>query len=220
MQHKMSYELFSKRGKRNEELGKDNEDSINVVTNGQYVFAILSDGAGSSKYAKEAADTTVEAASRYCFENSAKAFVDIKFFAEKLIFEIQYRLDQRARLLKTKFSEMICTLVLLGIDTKSKSYFTIHIGDGIIAKQDKDNWKIISFPENGRHKNTTFFCNSPTVFKHTRIKEKSYDSDESFFLASDGCFVGKYLSCEYLESIEKKLFQVMDDDISYCYINF
>lgn len=47
MQRKISYEIFSEAGEYHKSIGKENEDAINVVTNGDYMFFLFSDGAGS-----------------------------------------------------------------------------------------------------------------------------------------------------------------------------
>lgn len=217
MQHKISYEMFSHVGEYHTQNGIENQDSINVITNDQYAFAILSDGAGSSQYAKVAADTTVKAASQYCFENSNKAFLDNEKFAKSLIFEIQHKLDQTAKLLEAKLSEMTCTLVLLGIDTKNHTYFTIHIGDGLIAKKHDDNWEIISHPENGPSKQYTYFVNSPVVFKHTRVTAELFSKQDVFFISTDGYFQ----ECNFLDQIIERInngFLCQKDDVTYCKI--
>lgn len=220
MHQKISYEIFSERGKYHEEQGKENEDAINVVTNGDYIFAILSDGAGSSKFAKEAAQTTVKAASDYCYTNSQAIFVDSENEVKKMIFDLQQKLDEKATDIGTTLSKMISTLVILCIDKNCKKYMTIHVGDGLVAQADNDKWKIISFPENGPTNKYTYFTNSPLVFKHLRINFGKFDVQDEFFVSTDGYFENCCFTEQYINKISCNKETDNGDDVTYCKIDF
>lgn len=218
MHQKISYEIFSKRGIIHEKQGRENEDAINVVTNGDYMFVILSDGAGSSDFAKEAALTTVETASNFCYDNSSEFFKSIEIAAKKLVFDIQTDLDKKAMEMDTELSKMVSTLVVLGLEKSTNRYVTIHIGDGLIALKNI-TWEIISYPENGPTKQYTYFVNSPLVFKHLRINEGDYNIDDEFFISTDGYFehcnfIKQYINCLIDNCREKR-----NDDTTYCRIN-
>lgn len=218
MQQKISYEIFSERGKLHEELGMENEDAINVVTNGDYLFVILSDGAGSSKFAKEAAQTTVKTVSDFCYNNSVDFFISTEITAKKLMFDVQADLDKRAIEIGTILSEMMSTLVLLAVKKSTMKYITIHIGDGLIALRN-DEWKIISYPENGPTKQYTYFTNSPLVFRHLRITAGKYNIQDKFFVSTDGYFENCSFTEQYISEINcNKLANSKDDDVTYCKI--
>lgn len=220
MQQKISYEIFSERGKYHEEQGKENEDAINIVTNGNYVFAILSDGAGSSKFAKEASETTVKACSDFCFENSKKLFNETEITVKKLIFDIQTSLEQKATEVGIELSDMICTLVILGINKSTNKYVTIHVGDGLIALNDNKKWNIISYPENGATKQYTYFVNSPFVFKHLRVYKGKFNINDEFFISSDGYFENCNFTEEYINCLSKSCPKKHNDDTTYCQMKF
>lgn len=218
MQQKISYEIFSERGKLHEELEKENEDAINIVTNGDYIFVILSDGAGSSKFAKEAAQTTVKAVSNFCYNSSSDFFKSTEITSKKLIFNLQADLDKRAGKIGTSLSEMMSTLVVLALEKSTMKYVTIHIGDGLIALRNEE-WKIISYPENGPTKKYTYFTNSPLVFKHLRITTGKYNIQDSFFISTDGYFENCNFTKQYISQIDcNKLANSKDDDVTYCKI--
>lgn len=220
MQQKISYEIFSERGKYHEEQGKENEDAINVVTNGDYMFVILSDGAGSSKFAKEAAEITVKASSDFCFENSKQLFNETEITAKKLIFDIQTDLEQKAKEIGTELSKMVSTLGILGIDKNTNKHITIHVGDGLIALNKSNEWNIVSYPENGPTKQYTYFVNSPLVFKHLRINKGEHSVDDEFFVSTDGYFENCNFAEELIRKIERPQKSASTDDTTYCRINF
>lgn len=219
MHQKISYEIFSKRGKYHEEQGKGNEDAINVVINGDYIFVILSDGAGSSDFAKEAALTTVETVSRYCYKN-AKEIFEKKETIKGLVFDLQRSLKRKALKINTDLSNMLATLVVLAINSTTKKYATIHIGDGLIAQGIDNNWKIISYPEHGPTYQYTYFTNSKNVFKHLRINEGECQNVKEFIVSSDGLFEDCYSSNQMTKRLSFLSGNSFSDDTTYCKVFF
>ena len=183
---------------------------------------MISDGAGSSDFAKEAAWCTVNATADFCYNNSSEFFTDKQEqIARNLIFDIQQALYEQATKLNTDLSEMMCTLVLLCIDTKTMQYTTIHVGDGLITKICDDKTEIISYPENGVTKQYTYMVNSPSVMKHLRIKSGIYDPKAHFFACTDGAVENCYSTQEYLKRIiEIENFDSFQDDSTYCFCSF
>lgn len=217
MHQKINYEIFSKRGKLHEKQGKENEDAINVVTNGDYIFAILSDGAGSGPLPKLSSQCTVDEVGKECLIKSTEMFSSNDKL-KNLIYNLQSRLKETALENACKLSDMMATLVVVGIDLKNKRYIVIHVGDGLVAKVEDNEWRIVSYPENGYSKNSTYFPNSSNVYSHLRIKFGTFGPNEKFFLGTDGCFEGLYLSDDYISIVENKNIAVGNDDVSYCYI--
>lgn len=130
---------------------------------------------------------------------------------------MQQALFERAQELNTNLSQMMCTLILLAVNTKTMQYVTVHIGDGLIAKATKDKTKIISYPENGATKQYTYMVNSPNVMKHLRIKSDTFESDAKFFVCTDGVTENCYSTNQYVEqiqSVEKII--CLKDDATYC----
>lgn len=204
-------------GEYHKSKGKENEDAYKILVNGDYVYCIVSDGAGSSNFAKEAAWCTVDAAGDFCYKNGKEFFIDEKDNAKHLIFNVQQALFERAKELKTDLSQMMCTIVLLAINTKTHQYVTVHIGDGLIAKMTKDKTEIISYPENGVTKQYTYMVNSPNVMKHLRIKSSDFKSKTEFFVCTDGAVEDCYSTNQYIERIQSvKKCKTFNDDATYC----
>lgn len=210
-------ETFSQVGEYHKSKGKENEDAYKILVNGDYVYCIVSDGAGSSSFAKEAAWCTVDAAGDFCYKNGSEFFKDEKENARYLVFEVQQALFERAKELNTDLSQMMCTLVLLAVNTKTKQYVTVHIGDGLIAKTTKDKTKIVSYPENGVTKQYTYMVNSPNVMKHLRVKSSDYERETEFFVCTDGTVENCYSTNQYIERIQNvKKCKIFNDDATYC----
>lgn len=214
-------ETFSQVGEYHKSKGKENEDAYKILVNGDYVYCIVSDGAGSSSFAKEAAWCTVDAAGDFCYKNGSEFFKDEKENARYLVFEVQQALFERAKELNTDLSQMMCTLVLLAVNTKTKQYVTVHIGDGLIAKTTKDKAKIVSYPENGVTKQYTYMVNSPNVMKHLRVKSSDYECETEFFVGTDGAVEDCYSTNQYIERILRiKKYKSFNDDATYCLIQY
>lgn len=218
----IKYEIFTQAGAIHAKQGKENEDSVRVIENGDSFFCIMSDGAGSSELAKQASQLTVNEAACFFEHNSSKFFheLDGKEQAEKtLVFNVQQALFEEAKKYNTDLLEMMCTLLIIGIDKENKRYVTFHVGDGLIAKMKNDKVDIISYPENGATKQYTYFVNSPDVFNHLRISSGKFDDEESFFIATDGYFEGCNNSKDYKKRIREIDCPVLhQDDVTCCII--
>lgn len=212
---KVNYEVYSKPGQYHELYGKENEDSINIVSNSNYIFVILADGCGSSDFGKISAQLTVDFVSQYSNKYSEELFLSNKKTVEDMIINLQQTLEEKAKQLGTTIKEMECTLVMLCVDLIKKIYLTIHIGDGLVAKKGNQEWEIVSYPENGTLRRYTYFVNEPSVFNHLRVNCGSYDKETYFLVASDGLFENCFNTTQYIERIDTKLAQ-HKDDTSYC----
>ena len=63
----------------------------------------------------------------------------------------------------------------------------IHIGDGFIFGCDEnDHTYLLSEPENGEERNTTYFLSSFSAFDHIRIQKQIPDSLINIIMCSDG----------------------------------
>jgi len=70
---------------------------------------------------------------------------------------------------------------------KGLYYITGHIGDGGILSLSGSEMKILSMPENGEYKNTTFFFTEDDANEHFRICiNKLEDERSAFLICTDG----------------------------------
>ena len=112
----------------------------------------------------------------------------------------------------------MCTLVLLCLDMESKQYVTVHVGDGLVARQTHKGIEIISYPENGITKQFTYFVNAKNVFDHLYVEKNDYIENDVFFIGSDGVFEQCSVTQEYQERIAmyKPINNSLIDDATYC----
>lgn len=191
-----------------------------MVVNGDYFYCVISDGAGSSEFAKEAAWCTVNTTADFCYSNGSEFFTDKREqIARNLIFNIQQALYEKAKKLNTDLSQMMCTLVLLCIDTKSMQYTTVHIGDGLVAKVTDNKTEIISYPENGVTKQYTYMVNSEYVIKHIRISNGCCNAKDVFLMCSDGIYAENDFFI-FVKNYKKIFNKQYEDDVSYCIFKF
>ena len=217
----ITYEVFSKPGRFHKKNERPNEDALVVLEKEDYVCCFLSDGAGSSPFAKEASFTTVQSANDYCASHFDDFFDETNraIITKELVFNIQQKLYEKANELKTELSQMTSTLIVFGINKKTSEYIIIHIGDGLVAGIKNNNTTILSFPENGITKQYTYFVNSSSVFDHLRTTRGKYTENEMFFIGSDGCFENCYTDIGYETRIKTiKNYTEFEDDVSYCII--
>jgi hypothetical protein len=177
--------------------GQPCQDASQVGTSqdGNWLVAVLSDGAGSAARSKEGSELAVnffgEGMLNLCKELDTRqpgSWIND--------FVIQKVLDLRQKLREVggtdNLKDFHCTLLaaLLG----ERGGFAIHIGDGAIfggkiSKLENKSWidnesYFCSAPENGEYANETFFLTDGNWIKHLRITPLT-DLDW-IFLGSDG----------------------------------
>ena len=215
----MNIQIVSRAGKCHDFDPQKNEDAVSSLVGERYAFFCISDGAGSSQYAKDAAWTTVNTVMKCCEKYGSDFFKKNKKLVQKrLIIDIQRSLKQKSDESKTTLSNMMSTLVLLGIDLHTKEYFTVHVGDGLITKKTPQSMGVISYPENGVTKSYTYFINSKRVFSHLKCTCGSFEQETIFFLCSDGVMENCCTTCDYLKRAYEQQHNHSKDDCSYCVI--
>lgn len=221
LHNKISYETYSEAGTYHKQHGIENQDAIKVGMKDDYFFCAISDGCGSSKYAKQAADCTIEYIESFFNKHCSDFFKnDKKNICKKMIFGIQDSLRKKALQLGINLSEMKCTLVMMIIDNQNQNALIIHVGDGMVVKMSDEKSKILSYPENGVTRNFTYTVNSPNVFNHMRTRSLKIKPSDIFIIASDGLYENAYKKSalfRILNSVEGVA--ARDDDCSYCKIS-
>ncbi len=183
----------SKRGKRHEFQNLLCQDRVCHKERGEVKIIALADGTspndicivGVEKVLDAVCDKIIEQydeIEEYIKENQ-KATVQgmltqkIKMEIEKLA--IRYQVSERM------FSS---TILLVCLNTKRNSFFSLHLGDGIIICRKNGSYQVLSSPENGIQKNQTYLTTSSNAREHLRISSHSLDGISEFVLASDGMY--------------------------------
>jgi Protein phosphatase 2C len=151
----------SVRGTSHLQSGKPCEDALDyaIITtplNGEILVCCISDGAGSAKYAAEAAalvtTNTVDYLSKQIMNGNELGEANIIFIAEQVYDELNGIAEQR----NEPLNEFSCTFLgCVLFDTKSLFF---QIGDGAIIRDDgNNNFVAVWWPQNGEYSNTTSF---------------------------------------------------------------
>lgn len=146
------------------------------IENGSAV-AIISDGAGSRKFAKETAEILVEGVVALFDRRLLDKYIDyglmFNYLKEQLV---DSGLD---------IAELGATLLFVYV--KNNVYYCVHIGDGGVLLKQNDEYTLLSSPENGEYANETFFLPDSHV-SHFRVVSGEISGDATFLLSSDGVF--------------------------------
>lgn len=213
LHNKISYEIYSEAGTYHKQHGIENQDAIKVGMKDDYFFCAISDGCGSSKYAKQAAEVVVEVSIDFCYDLVLKNN-KIESLKE-LPYVLQLELQNKSQILNLDFNELKSTLVLFVLNLKTKRYYIAHIGDGIVICGDQ----VLSYPENGMTSQFTYFANQEDVLKHFRINTGIL-KNQSVLISTDGLFDNCYNTNDYIKRFNRNRTIKMRDDMSYCKLQF
>lgn len=209
LHNKISYEIYSEAGTYHKQHGIENQDAIKVGMKDDYFFCAISDGCGSSKYAKQAAEVVVGASIDFCYDlvlknNKIESLKELPYI-------LQLELQNKSQILNLDFNELKSTLVLFVLNLKTKRYYIAHIGDGIVICGDQ----VLSYPENGMTSQFTYFANQEDVLKHFRINTGIL-KNQSVLISTDGLFNNCYNTNDYIKRFNRNRAIKMCDDMSYC----
>jgi hypothetical protein len=169
-------------------LGKPCEDFISCelinLDNSEVLVCCISDGAGSAKYASEAASlvtkTTILQLKKLVSDNIEINTGLIIGLAESLYDNLQIQ----ASALNVNLNEFSCTY--LGCVLYETNSILFQIGDGLIIREDNcGNYTSIWLPENGEYSNTTTFLIDDPFFGNLRIMELNQPINE-IAITTDG----------------------------------
>ncbi len=165
-------------GMSHREVSMPCQDYTGYVTKNKVSVIALSDGAGSSKYAEEAAKKTIE----WLLEDVPTNFDSISSSKADFVARGQ------ASLMKLGYSMKDCCCTMLFFATHQDGRWLCgHIGDGMIIMSDNKDTNILSAPENGDYINQTYFLSEPWAIEHFRLQEGHILDETSILMTSDGC---------------------------------
>ena len=163
-------------------------DSIKDCLGNEVLIAVVSDGAGSAKYANQASETTcsvlfkvLEAAIISEKEVSSFSIED----AVSWVQAVRLRLKELALAQENSESlrEFACTVVAAMISENGAVYF--QVGDGAIVIGDGEVFSPVFWPENGEFPNETAFITEDEFAQHIQYLSAK-DPPKEIALFSDG----------------------------------
>lgn len=175
-------------GKLNEERNIECQDVVaSYVKNGISVIA-LADGASLKEYSLEGANIVAPAVCKFVANNFAKLFTEEDIYeAKKIILEdLINRLTKRAKKFKSDIHEFASTLLFVAIK-EGKQCIIGHIGDGIICREENNEWTIVSKEEQKNSLNETDLVTGLNVYARMKMFRHDINELTSFVLLSNGC---------------------------------
>ena len=150
---------------------------------GDYVFAVVSDGAGSAEYGRSGAWIVCRHL-KVCFRDwlAKDRGIPPDETVLEWIDDLRGRIALIAERRGSKPKQFAATLAALLISPDEQ--LALHIGDSSIAGRRGSDWEVICWPENGEYASTTFFVTDDPQ-PRLNIIRMSREHD-AFALFSDG----------------------------------
>jgi hypothetical protein len=176
-------------GFKNRQRNKQCQDHLDLFYDekNEVVFGALSDGAGSTKYARIAAKIAVDESMslmREQFKNLCSYDEDsMRGFFKDLVKRVISAIEETAKQKECALQELSCTLLVFFIS--KKHYAAMQIGDGFIVVKtvERDEYLLLLTPYKGPYPSTTAF-----VIDHNAhdIDQNNYDINKMLFSYGNG----------------------------------
>lgn len=186
----MNIFFLSCAGKYHTALNMANEDCIATRKNDNLVVSAITDGAGGKTAGKEAAQILAPIMADWMFNTFLDQYYRCGDIVRREVVEIVSKnLKQYARTNGIDETDLACTLMVSAMDSDGHC-LCIHLGDGVILRQntgyDKIRADIVSAPENGLTRNTTFLTMNCNMWQHIRYCRWKDPNTEYIIMLTDG----------------------------------
>lgn len=184
----MDWSVFaaSARGSSHQAADAPCQDASASALHGEWVVAVVCDGAGSAKLSHVGSRTIAQITTQALVargDELASATGDrVHQLITDALLQARQSLTEQAGAAGTKLSAYAATVVGAVIGPSHGWFF--HIGDGVAVAQHGDDVSV-SLPENGEYANETFFLTGTEWRNHLRVSRVDKPS-HAVLLMSDG----------------------------------
>lgn len=155
------------------------QDAARGAHNGQCAVAAVCDGAGSCPRSEVAA----RALCGWIVDWLPARFDELYGLEERALAARVLEAGLR-RLDETGLDRPACSCTLLcAARHRDGRLLVLHIGDGFVFSGEE----VVSWPENGRFADETYFFSGPDAAAHLRVLRRREAGDTALLLTSDGC---------------------------------
>lgn len=154
-------------GKGHLDTGQPCQDAFTYEIDGERLYAVVCDGAGSAKYGAEGASHFAEVVIKSICGVDIDRLTHSDFPWVEHLADLRDSLAELAKRDHAPVREFACTL--LGIAATHDRGVLFHIGDGIGIVEIDSAEPTISPPENGQYSNETWFVTGADWIEHLRI---------------------------------------------------
>ena len=193
---------FSKKGYAND---KFNKDAIYINDyDDEILICSLADGLNSKKFSKEGAEICQAALSEYVIKHPKDYFLNKELFIKECVITIKEAIYKKSVQKKINVDEFSSTLIFLIFFKKKNIVVWLHLGDGIVAIEDKgDNVKILSYPHNGTSLNNTYSTNTRNLLEYMFYGECKLNDIKKVIMFTDGAMLPLYEKNKFTKKGEK-----------------
>ena len=182
---------------------------------------VLCDGAGSVEHSEMISD-----AIGWHFVNSFNDEFDYWYSLSNE--ELQSNIHRKAAELTRVYLDRQADCTFLAFAENGDRNFLIHVGDGFVFGIDDEEATVLSFPENGKELNTTYFLSCRNYKKHIRILRDVPADYHTLILCSDGAsevlynrkekkcaravrIMSSWMDSDDLSAVKDKLYNALND---------
>lgn len=179
---------FSQAGKYHQRMNQPNGDQCMALKKNGLAVVSMCDGAGSAQEGCAAAGIVSEVIARELGENfSDLYFSDGETVRRKIAQLVDRSLKSYSSCSGADPKQLACTIMAAAVDEERRCV-CIHLGDGIILgkKENQTVWRIISSPQNGMTRNTTYLTMNCDMWKHLHYCRWKDPQLKSIIMLTDG----------------------------------
>jgi serine/threonine protein phosphatase PrpC len=181
---------FSQTGKSHMEDGLACEDVSFTAQTANFLFFGLADGQSGKRFCTVGGRAVLKAIAQYIADKTIRLLAKSVYPDEiqyELIRVIRGTLSGLSQAYQEDITAFSSTIVAVAVDTDSKDYLAIHLGDGAILGVKRETGAfMLSAPENGITHQYTWLTTSPNALRHLRIYRGSVKNLERLILLTDG----------------------------------
>lgn len=190
-------------GRGHLERGLPCQDASKVLLDNVAKIIVVSDGAGSARYAEHGAAGAVEATVRTL--QKTEPWADPEDVREQILAACKAEIAERANELACSESDLAATLAFAAV--AQDIFVAGNLGDGVVAAFRGERPEILLMPARGEFANETVFLTSSMANQQFRVVRESLDDRDSFAIMSDGAAESLYQ--RYKDSLAPALIRII-----------
>jgi hypothetical protein len=161
---------------------------LTAADNEPVLVLVASDGAGSASRAdagsKLVCDSVCGLTDAYLKQNPSLSDITRELISSWLDDCVRRDLHKYASVENLSVREFACTLLTAFIGTKTSIFF--QIGDGAIVVADGDEYRPVSWPQNGEYANSTYFVTDDNALDNLQFHKLDASPIDEISLFTDG----------------------------------
>lgn len=215
---------YIKRGKMHEKEKLACQDAVTgAVKNGVMVIT-GADASSENDFGKRGAEVAADTLKKLFLDYFDELYeMEKKDLQYNLIIQVRKRLYELCEEFNISLNDVKSTLMAFAYDRPTKRAIMVHLGDGYIVAKMKNQYRIVSYPENVGNRYCTFMTSNIPVADKIKVYRGKMEDLQRVYLLTDGW-------CEFIQKtsdiltliqtkIEGKCQLVGEDDLAVICMN-